>query len=567
MKILVLDAHSNVALAVLQSLGKAGYDMYLAGKSESNFSWTSRYPRKRYIYPDPLESKDKFKLWIVELRKDEYFDYIIPITDSTIYPLIELRRESRLSGAVILPPDKYYEDIFNKVKTLELARKLGIDTPVSERISPNEWKDKKVSEFPVYIKPVRSKIWDNNGVGINLAPKLATNADELRRYGDMFAKYGDVIIQEYVKGSGIGVEVLCDHGDIIASFAHQRLHEYPLTGGGSTYRVSIDMPKNLYIQAQKILKAVEWSGVAMVEFKVDKAKSWLMEVNGRFWGSLPLAIAAGVDFPKLLIDMVQDCNPVKIQKFKTCIYSRKFSSDIQWFKENLKANRNHKYLLIRPVMKSIFEWFRVFTGKEFWDNASWHDPRPIITEIKTTIVDELRAIVRQLRIQRAIKEAKTHSLKVLRSKNPKHILILCHGNIYRSPFIEKYLNQKLDIGNFCIRSAGFYHKPNRKSSQWYMCLAAQEGVDLREHRSSVINRDLCRWADMIVIMDRDNWDELYRFDKKQINKSFLLGALGDNGCVEIKDPYASSRDEAKHIISHMKQMAEILVHKLQHNLN
>ena len=42
----------------------------------------------------------------------------------------------------------------------------------------------------------------------------------------------------------------------------------------------------------------------MVEFRDDGTQPWLMEVNGRFWGSLQLAIAAGCDFPRLWADVL-----------------------------------------------------------------------------------------------------------------------------------------------------------------------------------------------------------------------------------------------------------------------
>ena len=51
----------------------------------------------------------------------------------------------------------------------------------------------------------------------------------------------------------------------------------------------------------RLLGPLGWHGVAMLEFKQDAAhrEVFLIEVNGRFWGSLQLAIAAGVDFPYL----------------------------------------------------------------------------------------------------------------------------------------------------------------------------------------------------------------------------------------------------------------------------
>jgi len=71
----------------------------------------------------------------------------------------------------------------------------------------------------------------------------------------------------------------------------------------SVYSQSVAADAALVAQSRLLLETMGWQGVAMVEFKRDARTgvAYLMEVNGRFWGSLQLAIDAGVDFPALLI--------------------------------------------------------------------------------------------------------------------------------------------------------------------------------------------------------------------------------------------------------------------------
>ena len=106
---------------------------------------------------------------------------------------------------------------------------------------------------------------------------------------DVFKKSGKMpLIQEYIHGDGYGVEILCNHGEQRAIFMHRRLREYPVTGGASTLRESVynEKVKNI---ALDLMRDLEWHSVAMVEFKLDEkdGMSKLMEINGRFWGSLP----------------------------------------------------------------------------------------------------------------------------------------------------------------------------------------------------------------------------------------------------------------------------------------
>src|SRR5213596_3534265 len=86
-------------------------------------------------------------------------------------------------------------------------------------------------------------------------------------------------------------------------FAHRRLREKPPAGGVSVYRESIALQDGLVGAGLRLLEALDWRGVAMIECKREPAtgRHVIMEVNGRFWGSLQLAIDAGVDFPSLLV--------------------------------------------------------------------------------------------------------------------------------------------------------------------------------------------------------------------------------------------------------------------------
>jgi predicted ATP-grasp superfamily ATP-dependent carboligase len=70
-------------------------------------------------------------------------------------------------------------------------------------------------------------------------------------------------------------------------------------------RESIALPKDMVEATLKLLQPVKWHGVAMVEFKIEKTtqRPMLIEINGRFWGSLQLAVDAGVNFPLLLLNM------------------------------------------------------------------------------------------------------------------------------------------------------------------------------------------------------------------------------------------------------------------------
>ena len=109
-----------------------------------------------------------------------------------------------------------------------------------------------------------------------------------------------------------------ENSTVKAAFVHKRLREYPVTGGASTLRESV-RHDTLRDMGEALLKALNWFGVAMVEFKIDPRDGTprLMEINPRFWGSLALAIEAGVNFPYLLLKMARGEKFKPVERYET----------------------------------------------------------------------------------------------------------------------------------------------------------------------------------------------------------------------------------------------------------
>jgi predicted ATP-grasp superfamily ATP-dependent carboligase len=160
--------------------------------------------------------------------------------------------------------------------------------------------------FPCVVKPRFSHAWDGSRFLANRACAYVQHAGELESAVLSRRQDGQwPLIQAYVPGTGKGVFALCDDGRVVAWFAHERLRDVRPTGSGSSLRRAIALEPRLRDPAQRLLAELRWHGPAMVEFRDDGiANPWLMEVNGRFWTSLELAIQAGVDFPRLWLDVL-----------------------------------------------------------------------------------------------------------------------------------------------------------------------------------------------------------------------------------------------------------------------
>jgi predicted ATP-grasp superfamily ATP-dependent carboligase len=113
-----------------------------------------------------------------------------------------------------------------------------------------------------------------------------------------------LLVQERVAGFGAGFFALYDRGRLIRTFMHHRIREWPLSGGPSTAARAV-RDGAMFDAGKRILDALQWNGPAMVEFKYrsDAGTYTFIEVNGKFWGSVELALSSGVNFAADLVKL------------------------------------------------------------------------------------------------------------------------------------------------------------------------------------------------------------------------------------------------------------------------
>ena len=154
--------------------------------------------------------------------------------------------------------------------------------------------------WPVVLRGTRSIVREEEQLR-KIGVVQVADAPELRRAWDGIASAEGALVQEVVRGRGEGLFVLRWKGRTRAAFAHRRLREKPPWGGVSVLRESIPVDPDRLRLTEAMLDRIGFDGPAMAEFKVDGETANLIEINGRLWGSLQLAIDSGVDFTVLLL--------------------------------------------------------------------------------------------------------------------------------------------------------------------------------------------------------------------------------------------------------------------------
>ncbi len=539
-KVLVLDADLAPALAVVRSLARQGLEVDVASHVQNPLAGYSRHARARLRYPDPMSVPQPFLDWLKNQAANNRYDMIVPVTERTAVPLFR-HRDQLAMLPVALPANESLDIALDKAKTVDLARQLGVPVPESFLITQPESIAalKETLAYPIVIKPARSMGSADQGI-VQLGVDYAFGESELMSKVTHALRFGHVILQEYFRGQGVGIELIASHGKIEYAFQHLRLHELPLTGGGSSLRKSVAIEPELLEASQKLMAALNWHGVAMVEFKwnPDTRQFRLMEINGRFWGSLPLAVSAGADFPAMLHELLTQGRISPRPSARLGMIGRKLGSDIFWYEQVLRHNAPEKLVTLPSRKQLAKDALLVFSPRHRFDIQQWRDPMPGLIDL-AQIVSGYANRIAQITSARVFfwrqKRAWTDGEISRRLKPARQILFVCYGNINRSALADRYFAKRAAGMPIASLSAGFHAQSGRPADPNMVEIAREQGVDLESLRSRRIDHALINDSDLIFVMEKQHYDRIAKDYPAAASKTFLLDPRG-----EIDDPYGKS---------------------------
>ena len=384
--VLVTDGEQRAALATVRSLAAAGHTVIVVSSRARCISGASRSASRHFRVPSALADPCGFLDAVEEIVRGSSVDVVLPIAEQSLLPILGARH--RFARALIPFVDlERFKNISNKAALLAAARSIGIAIPEQQiLISRDQASAFNVDavRFPVVLKPAHS-VAESGGMRIKLGVSHAADAAEFARRVAAYPEAAyPLLVQRRIVGPGIGVFLLIWNGVTVAEHGHRRIREDPPSGGVSVYREAVIADPSLVEQSRALLDQFAWQGVAMVEYKVEAATGipYLMEVNGRLWGSLQLALDAGVDFPALLVQCALENSPSKqLVRTRPGVRSRWEWGEFRHLLARLR--RSPEALALPPgapsrlrVMLDFFSWHRVDRLEVF----RWNDPGPFMRE-------------------------------------------------------------------------------------------------------------------------------------------------------------------------------------------
>lgn len=384
---LILDGHlTKSALACVRSLGKQGITISCGSTRSTAPACHSRYASRSFIYASPNIDQDKFIEDIIEEAKqlslqDQQKPVLFCFSDATSLSIAraqEVLKEYVLLG---LPAIEAIETASDKRATYALASQLSV--PIITTYNENEFAD---VAYPSVVKNRHSIVW-KDGKSISGSAQFVFSHDELslayKRISDMTGE--NPLVQKFVKGDEYGVEMVCENGEPLATFVHKRIRSLSPRGGAAVVKETAKETEEVELMckyALSLVKELKWQGPVMVEFKIDAndGRVLLMEINGRFWGSLPLAVKAGVDFPMMQYHLARGEQVENLKHLKPIhLRTRHFLGDCKWIFAVLFADDPLRKELYPSRLRAFYDFKKeIFISKG--DVFVWNDLMPSIME-------------------------------------------------------------------------------------------------------------------------------------------------------------------------------------------
>lgn len=300
-KVLITDAGYKNTLACVRSLGKKRFKIGCIGIPGQTLSFYSKYCYWKHLIDlgkreDNDEFIEKYAQELLKIIKNNNYDVLIPVGLESCLAVSRYKDDFEKHINFSIVDWKTMKIAYLKHESMKFARENGVNIPKTISIRNNEdLANVGNLSFPIVLKSSDSG---------TKSLKYCNNKNEFIRNYKLLKRVSSttLLAQEYIVGSGHGFYALFNRGVLKAMFMHERIKEYPITGGPSAIAKAY-YDKNLIEQSLMLLKALKWHGPIMIEFKKDLRddKFKLIEINPKLWGSLDLTIAAGIDIPYLMV--------------------------------------------------------------------------------------------------------------------------------------------------------------------------------------------------------------------------------------------------------------------------
>jgi ATP-grasp in the biosynthetic pathway with Ter operon len=359
-RVLVAGDDYYASLAAVRGLRLGGYEPWFATHSPLTFAQRSRATAGTFPLPQPSDAGD-----------DAYVDALAAAARAcaahVVLPGNELAikavagREHRFPAETIVAssPPETVAHATNKALLAALAEEAGVAAPPALSLD-------QVS-FPAVVKAAMTAVTNGSGTQIAPAALVVHDLDELR--AGVAGRTG-WLIQPYIDGELIAVAGVAWQGEVECSCHQVARRTYPRPVGVSAFAETVPLDPRLDAALAAIVRRLEWSGIFEFQLIRTADRAHVIDLNPRPYGSLALAIGAGLNLPSIWVDLLLGREP-RIGVYRTGIRYRAEVRELRALAAALSRGRIAAALEIaRPRRRTVHSIF------------SLRDPAPILAVVR-----------------------------------------------------------------------------------------------------------------------------------------------------------------------------------------
>lgn len=502
-RVLLLGDDLRAFLAIARSLGRRGVEVHAAPSDFSSAALRSRYIAAAHrLPPYPLGPK-AWETALARLIAQWGFLKVVPTSDSGLF-MLRHHAEALGRDRIGIAGEDALEIFSDKANTRALAEAHGVPVATGCLIGGDETAEGLAGRLglPLLLKPRAS--YALGDIETKRSALLVRDRDELDRQLRGGTWQG-CVAESFFPGIGVGLSVLAREGRVLFAYQHRRLRESSETGA-STRRVSERADPDMLDAAVKLAAAVRLDGVAMFEFRQDRrARSHvLLEVNPRFWGSLPLAVAAGADFPALWWEMAVHGREA-VPDYREGVLKADLTGELDRVVGRFETASGLER--VRAAASGLAMAIRLLAVRDSADSWAADDPEPWREERR-----ELGRRARGALHKRLPGRTRRHRIRFedvasriceRAAGRPLRLTVIGRDNICRSAFAERLLRLRLAGLPIEVTSAGYVPRRGLLPSAATLAAAGRLGVDLAGHSSNALSVAELERADALILFDDD----------------------------------------------------------------
>lgn len=281
----------------------------------------SRYATARAVSPDPAVDPGRFAAGLARLAQQHGPMVVYPGREEAIEALV-------LSGALVSPLVSPWSSLSalqrlrDKRSLPDLAAQAGLATPRILAEGPASDLDDASPPFPCVVKPALT-------AGV-LDPRRVESASDLRSLLATLPPSAPLVVQEWVEGDLAALALIVTRdGRLAARFQQRALRIWPPLAGTSAVAVSVRPDDALVEAARRMLAGLGYGGLIQLQFILSPAGPRLIDANPRFYGSLALALAAGLNLPAIWHATVLERGPRTPAPYRVGVSYHRLDADLQ----------------------------------------------------------------------------------------------------------------------------------------------------------------------------------------------------------------------------------------------